>query len=264
MSVRLGRLGLIRLQEQLSERDLQIIHSVASHRFLTTQQIERLHFHDHASSETGARVCRHVLNRLTKEKTLRRLTRRVGGLRAGSAAYIYTLAPVGRRLVGETTARQVREPSLNFLEHSLAIADVHLALREAARAERFELLTVEIEPACWRRYIGIGGSRQILRPDMFVVSAHGEYEYCWFLEIDRGTEYKPTLVRKCRQYETYRRSGKEQQRLGVFPLVVWVTPDEARAREVEKAIRSARNLTQELFRVTTSSDLLDLFAGAFA
>jgi hypothetical protein len=261
MSARVGPGALVRLRESLSDRDRQIIHSIASHRFLTGKQLERLHFQDHATTGTGARVCRTVLCRLTKEGALARLERRVGGIRAGSASYVYTLAPAGRRLVGEATARQVREPSLRFLEHSLAIADAHIALLEAAKAGAFELLRVEVEPASTRRYLNASGGRETLRPDLFVISARGEYEYCWFLEIDRGTEYKPTLVAKCRAYEAYRRSGREQQRLGTFPLVVWVTPDEARAREIEKAIAAARDLSRELFRVTTSSGLVDLFRG---
>jgi len=261
MSVRHGHRSLIRLNDQLSDRDRQVIHSIASHRFLSAKQIERFHFAEHASSLTASRICRRVLGRLVEERLLMRLQRRVGGLHAGSASYVYTLAAAGRRLVGAESPRQVREPSLRFLEHSLAIGDAHVALLETSRTGAFELLQVEIEPACARRYLGPGGARETLRPDLFVISARGEFEYCWFLEIDRGTEYKPTLVSKCRQYQTYRRTGHEQDRLNTFPLVVWVTPDERRARDVEKAIRSARTLQHELFRVVPSDELVELFSG---
>jgi hypothetical protein len=260
MSVRLGRRGLVRLRDQLSDRDRLVIHSIASHRFLTGKQVERFHFEDHATDETGARVCRQVLARLTRQRVVGRLQRRVGGVRAGSGSYVYTLGPVGRRLVGEEVARQVREPSATFLTHTLAIAEEHLALLEASRDGRFELVIVEIEPACWRRYIGAGGAREVVRPDLYVVSARDEFEYCWFLEIDLGTEHKPALVRKCRAYDAYWRSGLEQQRSRTFPLVVWAAPDERRARQIEQAIRSARSLKQGLFRVVPASALVDLFA----
>ncbi len=261
MRARLGGRGLSGLHERLSDRDREVIHSVASHRFMTGKQIERFHFADHATAETGARVCRQVLARLIREGVLRRLHRRVGGVRAGSVSYVYVLAPAGRRLVGEELTRQVREPSATFLKHTLAIVDAHLALREGASAGRFELVMVEVEGACWRRYLASGGARETLRPDLFVISARGEFEYCWFLEIDLGTEYKPTLVRKCRAYEAYWRTGNEQQRSGTFPLVVWVVPTDARARAIERAISSARGLKQELFRVVVASQLVELFTG---
>jgi hypothetical protein len=238
-----------------------VIHSIASHRFLTGKQLQRFHFKDHATDETGARVCRQVLARLSKQRVITRLQRRVGGVRAGSASYVYTLGPVGRRLVGEEVARQVREPSAVFLEHTLAIGEAHLALLEGSRDGRFELVMVEIEPVCWRRYIGVGGAREVVRPDLYVVSARGEFEYCWSLEIDLGSEHKPALVRKCRAYDAYWRSGVEQQRSGTFPLVVWVAPDARRAREIEHAIRGARSLKQDLFQVVPTSRLVELFAG---
>jgi hypothetical protein len=182
-------------------------------------------------------------------------------VRAGSASYVYTLAPVGRRLVGDGAARRVDEPSRTFLEHTLAIADVHLALREAAARGEFELLNVEIEPVCWRSYVNGGGGREWVRPDLFVISGSGAFEYCWFVEVDLGTEHGPTLVRKCRAYEAHWRSGVEQKRLGTFPWVVWTTPDAKRSREVERAIASARGLKRELFRVVTNDQLADLCAG---
>jgi len=261
VSARLGRRGLARLHDRLRERDIAVIESVAKHRFLTGKQLGRLHFNDHSTPATGARVCRDVLARLTKQRLLTRLQRRVGGIRAGSASYVYALGPVGRRLIDEGSARHVSEPSRTFLEHTLALADAHLAMIEAASEGGFELIEVEIEPAAWRRYPNAAGARETLRPDLYVVSAHDEFEYCWFLEIDRGTEHKPTLLRKCRQFATYWRTGIEQQRSGTFPLIVWVAPDEAREQEIEAAIRSARSLKQDLFRVTTSDRLVELIAG---
>ncbi len=264
MSARLSRSGLLRLRDRLSDRDREVIHSVASHRFLTGKQLARFHFKDHSSVATGERVCREVLGRLTRYGVLRRLQRRVGGVRAGSASFVYALGVAGRRLVGESVARRVGEPSPAFLEHTLAIAEVHLALRDVADRGDFELIQVEIEPVCWRSYLSSVGGRERIRPDLYVVSARGDFEYCWFLEIDLGSEHKPTLIRKCRQYEAYWRSGLEQQRSGTFPLIVWVTPDKKRAREIEAAIKAARTLSDKLFRAVPRHEMLDLFAGGAA
>src|SRR5919201_2372321 len=156
MSAYLGRRGLVQLRDRLSERDLEVIRSIAEHRFLTTRQIEALHFADHATELAGARVCRRVLARLSDERLLARLERRVGGVRAGSASFVYALGPVGGRLI-DGQRRRLIEPSTTFLTHTLAVAQAHVELVEATRTGQLELLSADIEPNCWRRYIGAGG-----------------------------------------------------------------------------------------------------------
>jgi hypothetical protein len=263
MSVRLGNLGLIRLAEALADRDREVIHSVASHRFMTGKQIEQLHFHHHSTHETGARVARTVLARLTRDRVLRRLERRIGGIRAGSRSYVYTLGPVGRRLVGAHSGRLVREPSAAFLDHILAVVDTHLALVEAERIGALELLWVETEPSAWRRYLNSAGAHETLRPDMYVEVARGPLEFWSFLEVDRGTEYRAALVRKCRAYDTYWRLGIEQQK-GTFPRVVWAAPNAERERAIEVAIASARGINRDLFVVTRADELVEAISGGRA
>src|SRR5438105_7465196 len=138
MSAYLGRRGLAQLRERLSERDLDVIRSVADHRFLTARQVEALHFAGHATQLAGARVCRRVLARLTDERLLARLQRRVGGVRAGSASFVYALGPVGGRLI-EGQRRRLIEPSTTFLTHTLAVAQAHVEIAEAARQGQLEL-----------------------------------------------------------------------------------------------------------------------------
>ena len=258
MSAQLGPRGRGRLRTELSERDLIVLGSVASHRFLTGRQIEAFHFSDHASPVTGSRVCRRVLARLVDLRLLVRLERRVGGVRAGSASYVYALGSAGNRVVSNPRGKRAEEPSRMFLDHTLAVADAHLALLQAANARQFELIGVETEPAAWRRFLNSGGGRETLRPDLYVVSAQGEFEHCWFLEIDNATESTPAVLRKCRQYEAYWRTGIEQQRTGTFPLVVWVTPNDRRCKQLADAIASARKLQPEIFKVVASDDLAEL------
>jgi hypothetical protein len=260
MSAYLGRRGFDLLRERLSERDLEIIRSVAEHRFLTARQIEALHFADHASQLAGARVCRRVLARLTDERLLARLERRVGGVRAGSASFVYALGPVGGRLI-DGRRRRLTEPSTTFLAHTLAVAQAHVELIQAARHAQLELVSVDVEPNCWRRYAGPAGAREVLRPDLYVVTGSGDFEDCWFVEIDCATESPLALRRKCRAYEAYWRSGREQDAHSAFPLVVWVAPDERRAQQLQQVIGSARGLKRDLFRVTTAPNLVGLLAG---
>lgn len=261
---RVGRRGRRQLLESLSSRDLAVLRSVAQHRFLATRHVEALHFHDHASTLSGARSARRVLRRLHGAGLLQPLERRIGGIRAGSAGYVWTLGSAGWRLLAEVDGAVVagahREPSRRLVDHCLAIAQVHVDVVAASRAGLFELASLQLEPASWRRFFGVGGERRLIRPDLAVVTAAGDYEDHWFLEVDLGSEHPPTVVRKCRLYIDYHSSGAEQDRLGVFPRVVWIVPDSRRADALGTALRQAR-LDPALFRITTADQLGALLAG---
>jgi len=205
-----------------------------------------------------------VLRRLHGSGLLKPLERRIGGIRAGSAGYVWTLGSAGWRLLAEADGAVVagahREPSRRLVDHCLAIVQVHVELLAASRAGLFELASLQLEPASWRRFLGLGGEPRLIRPDLAVVTAAGDYEDHWFLEVDLGSEHPPTVVRKCRLYLDYQRSGVEQDRLGVFPRVVWVVADSGRVERLSAALRQAR-LDRALFRITTNDRLGALLAG---
>jgi len=263
-----GRRRLRVIERELSERDWAILASLDQHRFLTSRQLQALHFHQHATTDAATRICRRVLTRLCELGVVEHLARRVGGVRAGSASYVWRVGPVGDRLLrqaqGEGARARRKEPSARHLDHCLAIADCHLALVTAARAGHLELLRVATEPDSWRAYLGAGGAPELLKPDLYAVTVTGEYEDHWFVELDRATESLPTLVRKCGQYERYRRTGREQVETGVFPLVVWVVPDYQRATKLQAALDTARRLDTTLFRITTPERFAELVCGGTA
>ncbi|TDD28359.1 hypothetical protein E1218_07515 [Kribbella turkmenica] len=264
---RTGRLDLANLRHNLSPRDLAILRSISAHRFLTTQHVRALLFSDHASELSATRSSNRVLRRLSRDKLITALDRRVGGVRAGSAGYVWRVTAAAHRLLqtedGEGISRRYREPSQRLLAHTLAIADTHVALNRAASSDGLELVTVQVEPGSWRRFLGLGGEPRLLRPDLAVVTAQGDYEDHWFIEVDLGTEHPPTVVRKCHLYEDYRRSGNEQDAHGLFPRVLWVVPNQQRADKLTAAITDAK-LDQDLFRVVTTDQLIPAVIGGAA
>jgi hypothetical protein len=147
------------------------------------------------------------------------------------------------------------EPSVTFLEHTLAVAEVGLRLTEAERAGEFIIVELQRDPDCWRAYSGIHGGIVNLRPDLAMVTTSGDYEDHWFLEIDRDTEAPSRVTRTCQSYEFYRRSGSEQRRIGVFPAVVWITPDEKRASTLRSHIAKDAGLSRGLYAVVSPDDL---------
>src|SRR6185437_9641142 len=151
---------------------------------------------------------------------LGRLERRVGGVRAGAAGYVYFDAPAAQRLVaywrgeGLRRPRAAYEPGRAFVAHRLAISEWFVLLSEAERARRLELLAFETEPAV--PFVGAGRQRAVLRPDALVRLGVGEVELHSFLEIDLGSDGRAALTRKARAYLSAWRSGAVP---GVFPRV---------------------------------------------
>ncbi|HSH60017.1 MAG TPA: replication-relaxation family protein [Acidimicrobiales bacterium] len=262
---RKGRRQLAELLAETSVRERAILTSLGELRLMSARQIERLQFtadDQAATALSRARHCRRTLERLVRERLLVRLERRIGGLRAGSAAFVYALGPVGQRLISLPGARRrYREPSALFVAHSLAVSELYVRLHEAERAGTLQLLSpIEAEPRCWRRLPDYGG-HGLLKPDLAVHLAAGAYEYRWFVELDLGTEHRPALVRKCQAFERYYRSGLEQAAHGVFPRVLWIAPDEVRARRIQHVVDHTAQLTAGLFVVTTSDDAVTTLTG---
>lgn len=255
--------ALVRLRRELSERDLSIIASLAECRYLSARQLQRWHFPigDGADEHTPAgadRVTRRVMARHVRNRLALRLERRIGGVRAGSAGFVYGLGPIGQRILELPGARRrAYEPSVAFLDHTLAVAEIVVGLVEADRDKRIELLEVETEPHCWRPLPGSDGK---LKPDLRVTLGTSDQELHWFVEVDLGTVHLPSILRKCHTYLDYYRSGREQQTAGVFPVVVWLSTQE-RVELIERAIASDTELPQRLFTVAPLSDALTRLRG---
>jgi len=261
-----GPIALDRMRSLLTARELDTLKSVDRFRYLSASQIEALHFTGHASGETGARIRRRVLERLTSAGMLVRLDRPIGGVRAGSGGFVYRLGPLGYRIVRDHASMSGRskEPSATFLDHTLAVAQLAIDVMRAGSVDGsgVEVLKVEAEPDCWRSFQkGLGG-RETLKPDLLLALGQGEYEDRWFCEIDRGTESTTAVARKCQTYLAYWRTGIEQQRHDVFPRVLWIVPNERRRTLLATTLRKTRDLNaSELFMVTTVADALQTLIG---
>ncbi|MDQ6525557.1 replication-relaxation family protein [Nocardioides sp. LHD-245] len=243
---------LNRIADNIPERDRQVLDRIGEHRYLTTHQVQAFVFTGHASDESAARTARYVLARLERLALIRSLARRIGGVRAGSAARVWQLAPAGARLLRDDGSTfRTHEPSERFLAHCLAVADAHLAARAVRLRPGVQDVTVQTEPDCWRRYTGQGGEPRWLQPDLALSIQTAEYTDRWFIEVDLGTESLPTLLRKCGHYEAFRRSGIEQHENGTFPLVLWLFAKPERADRLRATVLRSPRLTPALYRYTT-------------
>jgi hypothetical protein len=240
---------------RLSPRDREVVATLAELRVATAPQLERWHFAG-ATPLARARAARRSLAQLVSLGVLTRLDRRIGGVRAGSAGYVYGLDLLGQRIaqaqgwLPPARTRRVREPSRLFLRHQLAVGELHLQLVEADRTGIvLELQRREPEPACWRTYLGGGGHPLILKPDFFTVVAAANLELSWFGEIDLHTHSLAAIDRKCRTYIDYWRTGTEVAERGVQPRTLWLVPGEGRRAQLERTIRRLPMEAQPLFAV---------------
>jgi hypothetical protein len=242
----------------LGERDLAVLSSLDRCRLLRGDQLRRLHLAE-GSPLTQSRRTRSLLKRLHELDLVVRLSRVVGDVRSGSSGHIYGLSGLGQAVldVGGTLGRRRRriwDTKPYFQDHVLAVAELYVQLVEASRTGRCELLDFDGEPACWRRFTGNSGETTTLKPDAYVRVGIGDFERSAFVEVDMASESLSTIQRKCRTFIAYWRTGLEQQRHGVFPLVLWLVPDEQRRTRLNEAISGLAADAQTLFTVALHSD----------
>jgi hypothetical protein len=253
-SVRISARQLERTDRDLSDRDHSILFLLGEVRLATGGQLRRRFFPTSAEGRTARRA----LSRLAAWRVLDRLPRQVGGVRAGSDAYIYAVGPAGARLLhrGESRRRRYDPPGERFQAHTLAITEAMVGLHEAHHLALLDVLDRQFEPACWRTFTGPMGAAITLKPDLFLRLGVGAFEDRYFIEFDMATESAPTLLAKAKRYLSHYVSGEEQRRHGVYPRVVWAANTERRAAQIEEVLGRLAIPAAQLFMVTTQADLV--------
>jgi hypothetical protein len=278
---------LRQLAGDLTPADLDVLGLLGQHRCLATRHLAGLVHADASTPLASTRAAQRQLRRLAGLGLAAPLDRRIGGLGGGAAQTIWRLTEAGHRLLrltqpdddrpGDPTGQtpptpqrvRFREPSPQFLSHTLHLADIRLVLEQLSQKSDGRATTdlIQTEPDCWRDWLGPHGTAMTLRPDLYAEISVNEptqsdsqsetdgWLDCWFIEADLATEHLPTIARKARVYAAYRRSGREQASGGVFPLVLWVTPDQRRAQAILAAITADPACDPRLHHATTIDNL---------
>jgi hypothetical protein len=251
------------VSSRLSERDWQILGTVRAFRFLTTRQLARQHFGLSDPYAVIPRSANSALQRLRDLGLLVNLERRIGGVRAGSGGHVWQITDLANRLLvehlGEKTGPRIRpsEPSTTFLDHTLAIAELVITLQSTS-SHGVEIERLQLEPECWRTYLGTAGETRTLKPDLASVSQTDGFTDFYFWEVDRATEAPNRVIRKCLQYQQYRNTGAEQRAQDLFPAVVWVVPNKRRYEQLGRRLAAEPEIDQRLFTVIELDQLEDL------
>lgn len=258
---------LLAIASSMSDDERAMAELVAKLRLVSHAQLARIFAPVDASPASAARTVRRTLARLSHLGVLARTARRIGGVRAGSAGFVYYLGPVGQRLIaywdgqGFVRGRYRPEPGERYMRHRLAVSDLYVGARLAERNGSLDLLAFDIEPDCWRRSIDGFGNEVILKPDAFIRVGVGAYEDRVFCEVDLGTESRSVIARKLRAYLDYFHSGAEQAEHGVFPRVLLLADTESRKEALVEVCTRIPAEYWQLFAVTTLDRAIDLMTG---
>lgn len=256
---RISKRQLMELDLSLGNRDKEILRSIQRYRYLMTGQVQRLLFTDAANPSAGLRATSRSLKKLKSLGVVDSLSRRIGGVRAGSGSLIWHITHAGERLLRLRDAkafpvRRYFSPSAYFLAHTLAVAETAIRLIEISRKQEPEITSLQLEPECWRAYSDAGVSCS-LKPDLYAATMSEEYEDRYFIEVDLDTESPAKVVEKCRKYHAYYRTGLEQEASDVFPLTVWIVPSAARKEKLIRPLKQAFDKQAKLFAVITCDEL---------
>jgi len=237
----------------ITERDLRILSTVASYRFLTTYQIKKLFFGsiDHA---------RKRLFLLWQNRLLERLFQPVVAFQ-GSSSAIYALAHQGAKLLGERKGQDTAslQPigqgkarrSAYFLDHTLRRNDFRICLELSCKnREDLELLfwrqgKDEIKDAVFLNHGPICKRRVPLVADGFFGLKVGTQRFYFLVEIDRGTETIGHVKRKLQGYYSWWKEKGPQKRFAVPNIrILLVTTKERRHENLFQAALSVREESQ--------------------
>ncbi|HEX3510035.1 MAG TPA: replication-relaxation family protein [Solirubrobacteraceae bacterium] len=243
----------------LSRRDHHVISLVDRFRTMSGAQLRELCWPE-GPPETRARLARRRLAKLATKGLLEPLERRVGGVRAGSAGYCFSLGAEAQRRLRSGRARRPVAPGARHLAHTLAVAQLFTDLTLTERWGVTALLAFDPEPECWRYYPGLYGVTESLRPDAFVRLAHGEYEDSWLVEIDRATVGGRTLAAKAQRYVDCFQSGAVQASEEIFPKTLWIVPNGHRAKTLAAILGDLPREHRRLFEVVTADKAVGLLA----
>ena len=222
---------------RLTKRDARIIHSVYTHRALTSLQIARLHFPSVATrQDLIGPQCRHRLKLLSRRGYLERAEQPVT-LAEGRRPLVYFLDNEGADMVAAQLGIERRELDWKsayndvkwpFLDHLLATNDIRIALELAAPPAGFEVEEwvddLSLSSPGMKDEITIAGpagkrERAAIIPDGYVSLRGDRQRFRAFVEADRATvtlssekPYRRTWSRKVRAYQVYFESSRFRER----------------------------------------------------
>lgn len=241
---------------RLTSRDIKIVLDIYKHRLLSSQHIEAKFFPSNKQNKhTRRSACQRRLQLLFHHGFLARIPQPVI-LGEGRAPFVYALDSAGADLVaaqlGVDRAEIGWQPKHNevsslFLEHSLAINDLRVAITLLARQQDWKLLkwiddtTFKTKAYKEKVPFWMRGARVTRAyPDGYFHLQQGQNNAHFFLEIDRGTMSNTRWQAKVEAYLNFRAAGLSQKHYGTQNFrVLSITTSESRLKNLKRATEDA-------------------------
>jgi len=235
----------------ITDRDIALLEATGRHRFVRSTHLQAL-----MPEEPPAKILRR-LHKLYHNGYLDRPRAQIdyhqGG--GGSKPMVYGLTSRGERLLAEETGKNPRRRDTTttrlFLEHTLAVTDLMVALEQGFRergdriiepdeilAQASERVQRQPNPFMWETRVRWGGEEHRIHvaPDKVfgIEDADGSRRY-YFLEMDRGTMpvargdlRRTSLLRKFLSYDATFRDNLHRRLYGLpgFQVLTVTTSEE--------------------------------------
>ena len=253
----------------MTNQHFEILQFLADASLATSSQLARLFFAESPTHRSQIRRSNLATKQLKEAGLIYHQPRKIGGWTRGSSSYIWSLTYKGWKKLKEINSsislrfRNRVDFSQNHVEHTLAITEIFVELKELERLGKIKLEEFHYEPKSWRYYSDIGDSSLVLKPDAFAKITVGEYEDFYFFELDRSSESLTRIVNTCKKYIHYYNTGIEQRVNDIFPFVLWIVPDERRKENISNAIHLRLNNFWQIFQVVTLDEFSQFIHGEY-
>ena len=246
---------------RLTPRDIALVDAIYRYRVLRRDQAQQLFFPSKNTANQRLKLL-HQHGFLAR----RRLPVEYG---QGSGQALYLLGGRGAGLVAAQLGVDVAEIGWRrthnhvgspFLEHTLMINDVRLAVEAAASQHGYQIAAwlreeeLKVAPdRVWVETQSRQRRRMAVVPDAYFRLSMVGHRACFFLEADRATETQGRWAQKIRAYLAYIHSGAYLRRYGSRSLrILAVTTGEKRmANLVRTTAQICRSSEQGLFWFAT-------------
>jgi hypothetical protein len=230
---------------RLTQRDIEIVRAVYDYRLLTTQHLKTLFFpsRHQAYARLSALYHHGFLNRVFLGVYADKM----------NTPILYVLDKRGAELlqaeqgIDVVWSKELKSLTTQFLEHTLAINSVRVAVAKAAMDFGYALLVWkgENEIKADYDYVTIRGQTGRMQsvsviPDSYFALETPKGKAHFFLELDRGTMTTQRFKTKILAYQTYYGSGAYQRRFETRSLrVLTVTTGPGRAANLQRVTEEA-------------------------
>lgn len=240
----------------LSPRNHLILELVSKFGFLTSKQLQSLVFHTTKSNNPSYRA----FDLLVQANYLAPLgVGYVGSSRGGRSQRIYKLGSRGQRVMSHRPT-----PRLDYLNHTLAVADIYVLLVELERAGKLQVLYYATEPDCWFEVKG-NGYTYSCKPDFTVYLRRADgVEMSRLIEVDFASQADSVITEKLGRYwHAYQAADTSQWQEAQLVWFLSMNPAraEARAEELRRLIARGTDEQRGLFRVMTLPELEAALSG---